>query len=77
MGDVFKEQIVRKKPTGMDNLIKMGMLAAFVVVCLAVFLFVPSTYVWFFTIAGLGFGIFYLAAFFNVEYEYIFTNDHN
>jgi len=72
MGDVFKEQLVKRKPTFRDTVLKvcLGILAAIIGLSSFVFLGHFGMLVVF----GLVFGVKYLVGFLNVEYEYIFTN---
>ena len=71
-GDVFKEQLVTRKPSRMDMTKKTGIVVLAVLVCLAAFLIYPPVFV--FVVIAAGIGVFYLFPLFNVEYEYIFTN---
>jgi len=72
--DVFKEQIVKRKPTMLDSIKRAGLI--FVVVAVAFTTFaVPGLNVFApIIIIAVGFGAFYLNAFLNVEYEYVFTS---
>jgi hypothetical protein len=72
MGDVFKEQIVKRKPTAMTTVYKAGLVAAVILV-----FFVGNLYLggWGLTLALVaGFGAYMLMNRLNIEYEYIFTN---
>lgn len=72
MTDVFNEQLVKKKPSTKDTIIKAGIIA---VVC--ILSFICLMYLAGFAliaIAAIIFGAYYAFSFFNVEYEYIFTN---
>jgi hypothetical protein len=74
MGDVFKEQIVKRKPTMMDTLKRAGIIAGVILVFLACNL---SEYVApfaFIVTAAAAFGAYILLGRLNVEYEYTFTN---
>jgi hypothetical protein len=72
MGDVFKEQIVKRKATKKDTLMRVGLvLAVFVVFFVSsVFLGGLGIYVAF----AAGYGAYLLMGRLNVEYEYSFTN---
>jgi len=72
MGDVFKEQIIKRKPTVRDIALRtLILVAAFVIAIVALFTLRSIGVLIAFAI---GFGAYYLMSFFNVEYEYIFTN---
>ena len=72
MGDIFKEQIVKRKPKSTDGVkfigLVFGVLAIFIVSMMIIpsFAMVPTLLA--------GFGAFYVCSFLKVEYEYIFTN---
>ena len=72
MGDVFKEQIVKKEPNTMDSLKKAGIIILAVILILLAFNFIPP----FAPVLSLaiGFGAYMLMSFLNIEYEYVFTN---
>jgi hypothetical protein len=72
MGDVFKEQIVKRKATKKDTLMRVGLiLAVFVVFFVSsIFLGGIGLYVAF----AAGYGAYLLMGRLNVEYEYSFTN---
>ena len=42
MGDVFKEQIVKRKPTGKDTLKRVGLVVAFIIIVLVAGNLVPG-----------------------------------
>jgi len=70
--DIFKEQIVKRNPTKMDNIKRIGLgiaviLSFFISVAL-IPPFAPTI-----TLA-VGFGAYYLNGLLKVEYEYVFTN---
>ena len=74
MGDVFKEQIVKRNPTGMDVIKRTGLILLVVIVfiaCIGIPMLTPFTPI--ITLA-VGFGAFFLNGYLKVEYEYIFTN---
>lgn len=72
MGDVFKEQLVKKIPSLKDKLIKAALIMAgfFITVIVAFLMFelVPIV------VAAIAFGIYYVFVRLNKEFEYIFTN---
>jgi len=72
MGDVFKEQLVKRVPTHKDTLIKAGLIGACFFIVFASLMFIPQ----FLPIIAivLGFGLFYTFSMMRKEYEYIFTN---
>jgi len=72
MGDVFKEQIVKRKQTSIDTAKRAGLIILVILSFFVSFILVPG-------IAPIvtlivGFGAFYLNGFLKVEYEYVFTN---
>ncbi|MCL2708737.1 MAG: DUF6106 family protein [Defluviitaleaceae bacterium] len=72
MNDVFKEQIVRRKPTGKDKLKKAGLIVAVAAVFLITISYIGQFAL--FVTAAAGFGAFLLIGMLNVEFEYVFTN---
>ena len=78
MGDVFKEQIVKKQASAQDVAKKAGILACGVLIMIVTVVaseFVPFLgSLLFLVLAAVVFGIFFLFARFKVEYEYVFTN---
>lgn len=77
--DVFLEQIVARKNTGIDVLKKLGIVLAAVVISVFAFLFLPQLVpvlasLNIFIVVGASFGAWYLITSMNVEYEYILTN---
>lgn len=72
MGDVFKEQIVKKKPTTLDLLKKAGLVIAVMLIFFITSLFIGE-FAFVITVAA-GFGAYLLMNRLNLEYEYIFTN---
>ncbi len=74
MGDVFKEQIIKKVQTTKELLLKAAVILAAVLIALVlssikiVLGFFPVV------VLVLGFLTYYLLSFFNMEYEYILTN---
>ncbi len=72
MGDVFKEQIVKQKPSSKNFFIKVG-----VVVLVVLLFFVTTVFIQPLAViltAAAAFGAYYLFSFMNLEYEYVFTN---
>jgi hypothetical protein len=72
MGDVFKEQIVKKNPSARNTFIKVASVTA-----VALIFIIGTIYLgqWALYIAvAAGFGAYVLMGRQNVEYEYIFTN---
>jgi len=72
MGDVFKEQIVKRQGTMKDTGIKVCLVIIVLLIGFVVFVNIPQlgVLVWF----ALGFGARFLMSYLNVEYEYVFTN---
>jgi len=72
MGDIFKEQIVKRKQTGKDTLKRAGIIIGVLVIFIVALNFVPG----FAPIIGTAgvVGAFFLSSFLKVEYEYVFTN---
>jgi hypothetical protein len=73
MGDVFKEQIIKREPSFKDKAIRVCLWCVVVLVGIAVFLYIAPQ-LGFLAWIALGFGARFLSGYFNVEYEYIFTN---
>lgn len=74
MGDIFNEQLVAKKNTLKDNLIKAGIIVAALIVIMVCAmikflagLIMPITLV-------VGFGAIFFMRRLNIEYEYVFTS---
>jgi len=73
LGDVFKEQIVKRKPTAKDMAIRVCLIVLVVLIFLvATALIGPQFSI--IILAAAGFGAAYLMSFLSVEYEYVFTN---
>ncbi len=77
--DVFLEQIVAKKKTGVDTLKRVGIVVATVVVVYAVMFLLPGIFpilgmVSILLAAAAIYGAWFLFSSLNVEYEYILTN---
>lgn len=74
MGDVFKEQIVKKEPNIHDTLKKAGVIAATLILAVVAFS-IPSINAFApIIVVAVAFGAYYLFSFLNLEYEYTFTN---
>ena len=74
MGDVFKEQLVKKAVTGKNTALRFGIVTLAVIIfffCLAI-PFVQQFSV--FVAAVLVFGAYFFITRQNIEYEYVFTN---
>jgi len=72
MGDVFKEQIIKRKPNAKDMIFRALIVIATAVIVIAALIMLQSIGV--LVAFAACFGAYYLMSFFNVEYEYIFTN---
>lgn len=72
MGDIFKEQMIKKLPSTKDMVLKALIIAATVILVLAGFLFIPSIAP--LLAAGVIFLAYYGIGMQNIEYEYIYTN---
>ena len=72
MGDIFIEHLVKKKPDSMQLLAKISIIAGFLLICFAGFIFLFNFLPIIIVVAG--FAAFYGISFFNIEYEYSFTN---
>lgn len=74
MGDVFKEQIVKRQGNFKDTLKKVGIVIAVIVITF-VSMLIPYVQEFFYIVmAAAVFGAYQLFSFINVEYEYLFTN---
>ncbi len=71
--DVFNEHLVKKKTTAKDNLQKAGLIAAGMVLIAAAFMVVPSFAL--FVVLAVAAGEVYLLKRYNLEYEYVLTNN--
>ncbi len=74
MGDIFKEQIVKRKRSSKDKLSMFGIILGLVLASLAAFLIPVVNMLAPVIAAVLFFAGRYILTFFDVEYEYIFTN---
>jgi len=72
MGDVFKEQIVKRQSTAKDMAIRVCLVIAVIIVFFISFGIIVEFVV--LITAAAAFGAYYLISFSKVEYEYIFTN---
>ena len=70
--DVFVEQIVKKKASGMDYLIYLGVIIAAIILITLSMLFIPALTIM--VLAGAIFGAYYLITMRDLEFEYSFTN---
>jgi len=70
--DTFKEQLVKRKKTAKDAAIKFCLIILVILLSLPALYFLQAFGV--LAIFALGFGAHFLMGFFNLEYEYIFTN---
>jgi hypothetical protein len=72
MGDVFKEQIIKRQPAMRERILRV-----LIIVLAAVIVFLAMTLISAFgpiISFGVVFGAWYLLTFFNIEYEYVFTS---
>ena len=72
MSDVFKEQLIKKKPSLNDKLAKSALFAGVVLILVVSMVAIPVFGV--FIAFGAAFGAYVLIGRLNKEYEYIFTN---
>lgn len=72
MGDVFLEQLVKRKPTGRDTLIRTGLILGVAIIFLVTMTIIPGLGM-IITLA-FGFGAYILNGRLKKEYEYSFTN---
>ncbi|MDR2650096.1 MAG: DUF6106 family protein [Clostridiales bacterium] len=74
MGDVFKEQLVKKSASAKDTALRFG-IVALVVIVVFICLSVPALQPFMIFIAAAAcFGAYILISRLNIEYEYVFTN---
>ena len=72
MGDIYKEQIIKRKPTTKTTLYRAGLILAVALVFIAGTAFLGG---WGTTLALIaGFGAYFAMGFLYVEYEYTFTS---
>ena len=74
MGDVFKEQLVKKAYTGKDTALRFGIVALAVILVFICTIIPVIQQFWIFVLAAAVFGAYVLISRLNIEYEYIFTN---
>ncbi|MCL2526852.1 MAG: DUF6106 family protein [Defluviitaleaceae bacterium] len=72
MGDVYKEQIVKRQQTSRDSLKRAGLIMAVIFISFIAFSMIPQFAP--FVVTGAVFGAWYLLSFLKVEYEYTFTS---
>jgi hypothetical protein len=73
MGSVFKEQIVKRKPTFKDSIIRVLLVVAVTLIFFITLVTPLGGFAFIITVAA-GFGAYLLMSFLNVEYEYAFTD---
>jgi ABC-type polysaccharide transport system permease subunit len=72
MGDIFKEQLVKRTPSAQNRMLRYLLIAAAGVIAFFAVSYVPAFGI---IIAfAVCFGAYYALSFFNVEYEYVFTS---
>lgn len=77
MGDIFKEQLVKREADFKSLLIKSGIIAGAIFIILIAYMFSGIGFVRVilpFLVLGIIVGAYYLFTMQNVEYEYIYTN---
>jgi hypothetical protein len=74
MGDVFKEQIVKRQGTLKDTAIRVCLVILVVLLGFTAFFILNLGAFAVLIVFALGFGTRFLMSYLNVEYEYIFTN---
>jgi len=78
MNDVFKEQLIKRKPNTADTMKKVGIIfAALIILAVPFFVTALQQYIgmfYIFLLILVGFGVYMLFSFFNIEYEYAYTN---
>ena len=72
MNGIFKEQIVKRKPSAKDSFIRVGLILAVFLVTLIAFGLIPGFAPFIVLVAG--FGAWFGMSFLKVEYEYAFTD---
>jgi len=72
MNDVFKEQIVKRKSTHKDTLIRVGLIMAVILILFISSMFIPQFMP--ILVLAAGFGAWFLMSYLKVEYEYAFTD---
>jgi len=74
LGDVFKEQLVKKAVTGKDTALRFGIVALAVIIFFFCLMIPGIQQFAAFVAIALIFGAYFLISRRNVEYEYVFTN---
>lgn len=74
MGDVFKEQLIKAKPSSKDNLQKVLVIVGGILLAALAFMFGGAMFGPIIVVA-VAWGAIYLSAFFKKEYEYSLTNN--
>jgi len=74
MGDIFKEQIIKKKPTRKDTLIRVCLIVAVFVFFMLIMAIPPLISFAPFLLLVAIFGAWFAMSFLKVEYEYAFTD---
>jgi len=72
MGDIFKEQIIKRKSNSKDTLKRVGLVLAVIVIIFVTFSLIPGFAPVLTIVAGIG--AWYLMSYLKVEYEYAFTD---
>jgi len=74
MGDVFKEQIVKRRTTFKDTAIRISLVLSVILIFVATVLVLFLQGIGIIITAAATFGAMYLMSFLSVEYEYVYTN---
>ncbi len=72
MSDIFKEQLVVRKPNSKDLTKKVGAIILAIIIVFVVSIFIPAISI--FILVACIVGVVYIFSLTKVEYEYIFTN---
>jgi len=72
MGDVFKEQIVKRHPSFTDNFKRVGLIIAAMIITIIAFTIIPPFAP--FLMAAAFFGAWFVMSFLRKEFEYSFTS---
>ncbi|MCL2704453.1 MAG: hypothetical protein FWE91_12760 [Defluviitaleaceae bacterium] len=72
MGDVFKEQLVKRMPTRKDALIKFGIISGCLLIAVIALALIPGFLP--IIVGVMGFVLFYVFGMMKKEFEYIITN---
>jgi len=73
MGDIFKEQIIKKKPTRKDTFIRIGLIIAVFMFFMVIMASPLVSFAPFLLLVAI-FGAWFAMSFLKVEYEYAFTD---